>query len=149
MLCKLGEGTYSTVYKVRRLEDGGIYALKRVRLGGLSGRERENALNEIRILASIKHRNIVGYKEAFADEPNNSLWYLSRDSDSIVMEFANNGDLSARIAKQQGQDQGFQEQLIWRVFIQMVRGLKQLHDLRILHRDIKVPPPSPRLPTSS
>lgn len=35
---KLGEGTYSTVYKVRRVEDGGIYALKRVKMGGLSAK---------------------------------------------------------------------------------------------------------------
>lgn len=35
---KLGDGAYSTVYKVRRVEDGGIYALKRVKMGGLSGK---------------------------------------------------------------------------------------------------------------
>ena len=42
---KLGEGTYSTVYKVRRVEDDMVYALKRVKMGGLSHKERENALN--------------------------------------------------------------------------------------------------------
>ena len=41
----------------------------------LSDKEKENALNEVRILASIKHANIVGYKEAFIDEPSSSLWY--------------------------------------------------------------------------
>ena len=45
LLAKLGEGAYSTVFKVRRLEDGGIYALKRVKMGGLSAKEKENALN--------------------------------------------------------------------------------------------------------
>lgn len=74
-MTKLGEGTYSTVYKVRRIEDGGIYALKRVKMGGLTGKEKENALNEIRILASIKHPNVIGYKEAFIDEASKSLWY--------------------------------------------------------------------------
>lgn len=45
VLNKLGEGAYSTVYKVRRVEDGCVYALKRVKMGGLSGKEKENALN--------------------------------------------------------------------------------------------------------
>lgn len=35
-LAKLGEGTYSTVYKVRRISDQRVYALKKVRLNNLS-----------------------------------------------------------------------------------------------------------------
>jgi len=30
------------------------------------------------------------------------------------------------------------EKKIWFVFIQIVMGLKALHDIRILHRDMKV-----------
>lgn len=62
VISKLGDGAYSTVYKVRRIEDGHVYALKRVKMGGLSAKEKENALNEIRILASVKHSNVIGYK---------------------------------------------------------------------------------------
>jgi serine/threonine protein kinase len=29
-LAKIGEGTFSSVYKVKRVSDGGIYALKKV-----------------------------------------------------------------------------------------------------------------------
>ena len=36
----------------------------------LSEKEKENALNEVRILASINHANIAGYKEAFFEESN-------------------------------------------------------------------------------
>lgn len=66
----LGEGAYSSVYHVRRIKDNEIYALKKVRMMKLSDKEKENALNEVRILASIKHPNIVAYKEAFIDEPS-------------------------------------------------------------------------------
>jgi NIMA (never in mitosis gene a)-related kinase len=60
LIKKLGEGTYSTVYHVMRLEDSKEYALKRVKMGGLSEKEKENAINEVRILASIKNnRNII------------------------------------------------------------------------------------------
>jgi|TARA_B110000285_G_C15135875_1_gene626853 NIMA (never in mitosis gene a)-related kinase 1/4/5 len=56
------------------MADGEIYALKKVKMEKLSDKEKENALNEVRILASIKHHNICSYKEAFIDEPSSSLW---------------------------------------------------------------------------
>lgn len=49
-----GEGAFSNVYKVKRISDGKEYALKKVVLGKLSEKEKEMALNEVRILASIK-----------------------------------------------------------------------------------------------
>jgi NIMA (never in mitosis gene a)-related kinase len=35
ILQKLGEGAFSTVYKVKRLSDNEIYAMKKVKMGGL------------------------------------------------------------------------------------------------------------------
>ena len=52
-ICKLGGGSYSTVYKVQRFNDQQFYALKKVKMNQLSTKEKENALNEVRILASI------------------------------------------------------------------------------------------------
>jgi NIMA (never in mitosis gene a)-related kinase len=43
-------------------------------MAGLSEKERENAINEVRILASIKNFNVISYKEAFVDEDSDSLW---------------------------------------------------------------------------
>ena len=54
-LINIGDGAYSNVFRVKRLEDGELYALKKVKLDHLSEKERENAINEVRILASIKH----------------------------------------------------------------------------------------------
>ena len=70
----LGEGSFSTVHQVVRKSDGAVYAMKKVKMQKLSDKEKENALNEVRILASIKHPNICSYKEAFIDEPSSSLW---------------------------------------------------------------------------
>ena len=69
ILQKLGEGSYSTVYKVIRKQDGKIYSLKKVRIiEGLSDKERENSVNEVRILASItNNNNVIRYYEAFMD----------------------------------------------------------------------------------
>ena len=73
IISKLGEGAYSIVYKVRRLIDENIYALKKVKLINLSEKERKNSLNEIRLLASIKSKFVISYKEAFFDEKDNTL----------------------------------------------------------------------------
>ena len=94
---KLGEGSYSTVYKVIRKSDQKTYSLKKVRIiDGLSDKERENSINEVRILASINNNdNVIRYYEAFMDqtEANSSVSpYLC-----IVIEYADNGDLFQRI----------------------------------------------------
>jgi NIMA (never in mitosis gene a)-related kinase 1/4/5 len=73
-LTRIGTGSYSSVYKVQRIEDGKLYALKKVKMSALSTKEKENALNEVRFLASINHPNVVSYKEAFIDHPSSSLW---------------------------------------------------------------------------
>lgn len=67
---RLGEGAYSNVYKVIWKSDKNIYALKKVRMGNLSAKEKENAINEVWILASIKNPYIISYKECFIDEPS-------------------------------------------------------------------------------
>ena len=72
---KLGEGAYSIVYKVIRNADANIYALKKVKLLNLSDKEKLNALNEVRILASIKSNFVASYKEAFFDENESTLGY--------------------------------------------------------------------------
>ena len=66
IISKLGEGAYSTVFKVKRIIDNQIYALKKVKLMNLSEKEKENSLNEVRILASVKSNFVVSYKEAFS-----------------------------------------------------------------------------------
>ena len=129
IISKLGEGAYSTVFKVRRNVDNIIYALKKVKLLNLSEKEKENSLNEVRILASVKSNFVVSYKEAFFDEKDNTL--------CIVMEFADRGDLYQKIVQHKKSAMLFEESDIWRIFIQLVKGLKSLHDLKILHRDMK------------
>lgn len=81
----IGEGSFSEVYLVLRVSDNQIYAMKKVKLQKLSSKEKENALNEVRILASISHPNVIGYKEAFFEDSTNCL--------CIVMENADGGDM--------------------------------------------------------
>lgn len=58
-------------------------------MGKLSSKEKENALNEVRILASIVAENIIQYKESFFDDLSGCL--------CIVMELCDGGDLLKKI----------------------------------------------------
>ena len=49
------------------------------------------------------------------------------------MEHADNGDLFQKIVEHQKNKTLFDEKSIWKVIIQIVRGLKALHDLNIMH----------------
>ena len=62
------------MYLVRRISDSIEYALKKVKMVDLSDKEKINALNEVRILASLQHPCVISYKEAFFDETSSSLW---------------------------------------------------------------------------
>ena len=126
---KLGKGSFGSVWLVKRKEDNNIYAMKRVTISGLGKKERENALNEIRLIASLNHKNIIGYKEAFYDEKSMTL--------NIVMEYADDGDLSSKIKYNIKNHLVFEESTIWKILIQLLEGLKYLNTKKIMHRDLK------------
>ena len=125
----LGKGAFSSVFLARRKIDKKQYALKSVQLEKLSPKEQKNSINEARILASIDHPNIIGYIDCFLNEKTKVLY--------IVMEYANGGDLSQKIKKYKKEKKIFDENEIWYYLIQIINGLKALHDRKIIHRDLK------------
>ena len=125
----LGKGAFSKVFLVHRLIDGQTYAMKQVRISQLTDKEKKNSLNEIRILASLSHKNIIGYKDAFFDENSKTL--------NIVMEYADNGDMSQKIKYNLKHGLLFRENIIWNYLIQILEGLCYLHQNNIIHRDLK------------
>lgn len=55
-------------------------------MASLSDKEKDSALNEIRLLASINSPSVISYHTAFFDNTNATL--------CIVMEYADGGDLA-------------------------------------------------------
>ena len=125
----LGKGAFGSVKIVTRKEDKKVYAMKTINIGKLDNKEKEAALNEVRILASLRHPNIVGYREAFYDEPSKTL--------NIVMEYADDGDIAHKIQENLKRRLRFEESTLWEWIIQILEGLKYLHDNKIMHRDLK------------
>lgn len=73
------------MHKVERKATRKLYALKQVKLRDLPARDQDNAVTEVRLLASLKSNFIVKYHEAFFDFPTQQL--------CIVMDFADDGDV--------------------------------------------------------
>ena len=119
----LGKGAFGSVCLVTRKEDKKVYAMKSINIGKLDKQEIEAALNEVRILASLNHPNIIGYKDAFYDEKSRTL--------NMVMEYADDGDISHKIQDNLKRRLRFEESTIWEWIIQLLKGLKYLHDNKI------------------
>lgn len=82
---------------------------------------------EIKILSELRHPFIVRYID----------YFLLPERISIVMEYADGGDLSELIFRARRNLQTIPQRKIISWFAQLATAVKYLHDKRILHRDIK------------
>lgn len=122
---KLGQGAYGSVYLAKCLATGETVALKKVKLGSMNKTEREKAKQEVTLLSSLKHPNIVAYKGSFMD--GNNLY--------IAMEYVDGGDLNDKILSNFGKKMSVNE--ILGIFSQLVLALQYIHSKHVLHRDLK------------
>jgi NIMA (never in mitosis gene a)-related kinase len=53
------------------------------------------------------------------------------------MEFAKKGDINNLLIKMRRTKEFFDEKTIWKFASDMLKGLKVLHEKKILHRDLK------------
>mmetsp|Transcript_29248 Transcript_29248/g.52279 ORF Transcript_29248/g.52279 Transcript_29248/m.52279 type:complete len:621 (+) Transcript_29248:1233-3095(+) len=125
VLAKLGQGSFGTVFKVRRKADHKTYVMKTINIAGMDRRGQEEAINEVNILSSLDNPYIVKYYDSFID--HNVLY--------IIMEHCSKGDLCNLLRLQAGRL--LPEARVWKFFLQMCLGLEYLHSMKILHRDMK------------
>ena len=125
---RLGGGSFGSVYKVTRFADNQRYVAKEVRLD--TPERRDAAMSEVRILEQIDHPRIVRLIGSYIEECETDSALLV-----IVMELCDAGDVHGMLAARRGRL--LDEEEVWRYFLQAALGLRHLHELRIIHRDIK------------
>ena len=93
---------------------------------------KKQIYNEASIMKKLFHPNIISFKDVFKDTKLDYFY--------IVMEYADDGDLSKKIKTQKQKTYGdkyFSEEKILQYFDQICRGLQYIHSKNIIHRDIK------------
>jgi len=100
--------------------------------GGWEDKEKDQSMNEVNILASCNHVNIVRYAGAYIVHKS-----LATERILIIMEFADAGDLAIAIKRQRELRQLIPEVQVLTWFVQITFGLQYIHKKNILHRDLK------------
>ncbi|KAH9299110.1 hypothetical protein KI387_030792, partial [Taxus chinensis] len=122
---RIGQGTYSNVYKARDLDSGKIVALKKVRFDNLEPESVRFMAREIQVLRRLDHPNIVKLEGLVTSGISCSLY--------LVLEYMEH-DL-AGLAACPGIK--FTEAQVKCYMQQLLCGLDHCHSRGVLHRDIK------------
>ncbi|XP_061628126.1 STE20-like kinase b [Phyllopteryx taeniolatus] len=119
---ELGDGAFGKVFKAQNKQTGILAAAKVI--DTKTEEELEDYMVEIDILASCEHQNIVKLLDAFYFE--DKLW--------ILIEFCAGGAVDAVMLEL---ERPLTEPQIKVVCRQTLQALVYLHDIKIIHRDLK------------
>ncbi|KCV71965.1 NEK protein kinase [Fonticula alba] len=129
---EVGHGSFGRIVKVRRRSDGQQLVWKEIDYKNMGRREKQQLVAEVNILRALRHSNIVRYFDRILDSEHCRLY--------VLMEFCEGGDLKMFLSKYRKERTFLDEDLIWRIFTQIVLALHECHthkDGIILHRDLK------------
>jgi serine/threonine protein kinase len=121
----LGRGAFGEAFIVERTSDNKILAAKVMDLSAMSSKDRKYAYTEIRCLAACNHFGVIKYVEDVVMDQKNMV---------IIMEFADGGDLHSLIKKGKAV---LSERAAGLYFVQLMLAINHVHDLRMIHRDVK------------
>ncbi|KAF7287337.1 serine/threonine-protein kinase Nek8-like [Rhynchophorus ferrugineus] len=121
---RLSRGTFGTIYLCERKHNKRKLVIKLIHTD-LTGDDLKNAKNEVAILKSLNHPNVIEYHDS----------YVKGDTFYIMMEYAEHGNLQEFIAKRRLEY--LSPQAVMNFFCQILMGLDHIHEKGIIHRDLK------------
>ncbi|WPG97265.1 Hypothetical protein R9X50_00003800 [Acrodontium crateriforme] len=132
---KLGEGTFGVVSKARSKRTGNIVALKKI----LMHNEKEGfpitALREVKLLKMLSHPNILKLEEMAVERQLDEKGKNGKKRATLYMVTPYmDHDLSGMLTNP---DINFNMAQIKCYMLQLLEGVRYLHDSHILHRDMK------------
>eukprot|EP00439_Symbiodinium_sp_Y106_P020722 s955_g2.t1 len=132
----LGRGAFGEVLLMRQTSTGLLCAVKKLGKTALPAGEEAEHLAEVKVLQTLEHPCILRYYGSIQLD----------ESLSLVMEFADSGDLQQLLKKQMDSEKLFEAAALFAIFSQLVVAVAHVHARRVLHRDLK---PSNVMLTSS
>ncbi|KAF9623501.1 hypothetical protein IFM89_003117 [Coptis chinensis] len=122
---KIGQGTYSSVFRARDLDTGKIVALKKVRFDNFDPESVRFMAREITILRRLDHPNIVKLEGLITSRLSCSIY--------LVFEYMEH-DLAGLTSSP---DIKFTESQVKCYVHQLLSGVEHCHSRGVMHRDIK------------
>ncbi|EOA16209.1 hypothetical protein CARUB_v10004349mg [Capsella rubella] len=122
---KIGQGTYSSVFRAREVATGKMVALKKVKFDNLQPESIRFMAREILILRKLNHPNIMKLEGIVTSRASSSIYLVFEYMEHDLAGLSSNPD----IIFTESQIKCYMKQLLW--------GLEHCHMRGVIHRDIK------------
>jgi hypothetical protein len=122
---QIGRGSFGRVFRGLNERTGELFAVKQVPLHDENTKDAQALVTEITLMKGLEHDHIVRYL--------GTQMLPEQGLVCIFMEYVPGGSIASMLA----QFGVFKEDLIRRYIEQVLLGLKYLHGMGIVHRDIK------------
>ncbi|KAF8362638.1 cdk-11.1 [Pristionchus pacificus] len=126
---RIEEGTFGVVYRARNRRTDEVVALKRLKMDKEKDGFPITSLREVNmLLKAAGHENIVNVLEIVVG--------ANTDKTFLVMEFVEH-DMKSLMETMNRNNKSFKMGEVKTLMMQLLRGMDHLHNLWILHRDLK------------
>ena len=124
----LKKNDFYTIYQsIKNNNKNKFYSIKNIFLNKISNDEINDYIKDCKILKLLKNSFILKIYN----------YYLTEENLLIIFEYLNGGFLSEFLSLQRKKKSLIKEEIIWKIYIQLILGLNKIHNNNIIHRDLK------------